>query len=261
MTGLELVASHPDNLSTSLVGGLYRYQGTHDVVDNNYICFGTDNTSTCTSDTDHYMYRIIGINSSGQIKVIKKEALNTLYPWADGEISAPLWPNSSLYSEINGSAYLSNTNYVPTSGVNWQDKIATISWKHGNASSYIYNGDTYYNTYTGWNDAVNAKISLMYPHDYIYAYGVNNPASEIEAVNAWIDLNWNDNNSTDEWTNTRESYGDCVLFVCSGRISYAEGPTLGTIAGNVSTRPVFYLESTATITGSGTISHPYIISN
>ena len=109
MTGLQLVASEPDNLSTSLVGGLYRYQGTYTQVGNNYICFGTDSASTCTSDTDHYMYRIIGINSSGQIKVIKKEALNSTYVWNDD--------NTYAYNdELNNSKVTllqnSKNNYI-----------------------------------------------------------------------------------------------------------------------------------------------------
>ena len=75
-----LLENPTSGLNTTEEGGLYRYQGTNDTV-NNYICFGTSDKSTCTGNTDIYMYRIIGINEDGQLKLIKKEALNTTYAW------------------------------------------------------------------------------------------------------------------------------------------------------------------------------------
>ena len=72
-SGYSLIAHAPEGLSTELVGGLYRYQGA---TVNNYICFGTTEKNTCTGDTDKYMYRIMGINEVGQMKLIKKESIN-----------------------------------------------------------------------------------------------------------------------------------------------------------------------------------------
>jgi len=67
-------------LNTNLEGGLYRYQGEAGNV-NNFVCFGTTSKEECLSDTDKYMYRVMGINENNQVKLIKKEALNTAYQW------------------------------------------------------------------------------------------------------------------------------------------------------------------------------------
>ena len=282
MTGLQLVASNPDNLSSSLVGGLNRYQGTYDVVDNNYICFGTDDEETCTNDTDHYMYRIIGVNSSGQIEVIKKEALNEGYKWHDDSVaydergnnvvmianknesnkvgllyytldSAPAWPDSLIFGQINGNVFLDNTSYVPTI---WKNKIATVSWKHGAGPNNSYDGDVCYQAYEGWTDSTNAKISLIYMHDYMYAYGSTAPGNSTNASNSWISLSKNDSAPpvATEWTNTINSTsgnGGLVDFIVQTK-NYSDSKSI---------RPVFYLESTITLSGEGTISHPYIITN
>ena len=67
-------------LSTEEVGEMYRYQGvgveegindTHKLVDNNYICFGTNDINKCNCNTeencDKYMYRIIGLKQESYI--------------------------------------------------------------------------------------------------------------------------------------------------------------------------------------------------
>ena len=106
--GYSLLARTQNNISTELIGGLYRYQGiqdsTHDVA--NYICFGTTNKSECTNNTDFFMYRIIGISPSGQMKLIKKYKLSTDYVWHS--TSGVEWPNSSLFAGLNGDYFLNN---------------------------------------------------------------------------------------------------------------------------------------------------------
>ena len=71
---------------------LRRFQGSAADVDDNYICFGTTDKTDCTTDTDKYMYRIIGVainddsrydtdTKIGQIKIQKKEALEDAMKW------------------------------------------------------------------------------------------------------------------------------------------------------------------------------------
>ncbi len=73
---------------TSRGDTLRRYQGTSV---NNYICFGTNDKDVCLNDQDKYMYRIIGIDTETQeLKIIKKEALNTKYYWPK---TAADWPS------------------------------------------------------------------------------------------------------------------------------------------------------------------------
>ena len=244
--------------------GMYRYQGTATNVTNNYICFGTNNKSTCTSNTDAYMYRIIGVNSSGQLKLIKKEALNDKMQMYSSNNTDVTWPINLVYTAINGNSFLTNDTYVPSG---WESKIATTSWKYGDTTSNgSYKGATIYAIENGWTSTVSAKIGLMYIHDYLYAYASGgNPGNSNNAVNAWMNLMKNDTGAprTDEWTMSRYGktgsnyyywyiyYTDIVANF--GRNSY--------LTNTGSVRPVFYLTSDVEITGgTGTISDPYIIS-
>ncbi len=118
-----------DNLSDETKGGMYRYQGQATDVDNNYICFGTSNKDTCVNDKDHYMYRIIGIEESGRIKVIKKEALNQTYQWDTDYVTDIKLPDSVFFKAINGADFLDNQSYITTE---WKDKIDDNDWLYGN---------------------------------------------------------------------------------------------------------------------------------
>ena len=242
--------------------GMYRYQGTYDVVDNNYICFGTTNKSTCTSNTDAYMYRIIGIQENGQMKLIKKEALNSQVQWWSDYTTDVTWPNSLIYKYINDaentSNYLNNETYVPTG---WESKIVTHDWKYGDTtSSGDYNGPTMYEIENAWTNKVSAKVGLWYMHDYYYAYASGGaPGSSSAAGNAWINLSKNDTNTTYEWTMSRYGRGGNYYrawFVASGGIvSY-----INNLTNSFFVRPVFYLTSDIKIIGgTGTIDDPFLI--
>ena len=91
--------------------GMWRFVGTKDQVANNYICFGTTDTSLCKSQPDAYMYRIIGMTKdadtdlgldANRLKVIKATPLSKVKSWysknQDGN-----WDNSELNSYLNGT--------------------------------------------------------------------------------------------------------------------------------------------------------------
>ncbi len=241
-------------------GGLYRYQGT---TADNYICFGTSDKSTCTGNTDAYMYRIIGINSSGQLKLIKKEALNSAMQWYSSSASNITWPNSTIYSSINGSSFLNNTTYVPSG---WSSKIATTSWKYGDNTTYNTTAANLYSIENAWTSTTSAKIGLMYLHDYYYGMSGGNNCSASGAYStcktSWIFLSNSDSGAPfdGEWTMSRygyyDTYGGYVAWgVASGGHVYT-----GYLASTSSVRPVFFLTSDVTITGgTGTIEDPFII--
>ena len=239
-------------------GGMYRYQGTYDVVDNNYICFGTTIKSECTGNTDAHMYRIIGVDSSGKIKLIKKEVLNGGIQWFNNNKTDITWPNSLIYSAINGSSFLTNTTYVPTE---WGSKIATYSWKYGTKEDGSKDGPTIFAIENAWTTTVSAKIGLMYTHDYYYAYASGGaPGSNSNAKTAWIHLSKNDSGATysNEWTMSR--YGGSSNFYVDA--VYSNGQvTIDFFTYWNLVRPVFYLTSDVEITGgTGTIDDPYLIS-
>ncbi len=121
ISALDIVASKPKSLSPNPdQGDMYRYQGTSELVNDNYICFGTKEREECTNDEDHYMYRIIGITPEGEMKLIKQtpvvEQGNTVFSWykatgtdengntlyGTAEDGLETWPESAIYKRLNG---------------------------------------------------------------------------------------------------------------------------------------------------------------
>ena len=259
-SGYALVANNTTGLSTELVAGLYRYQGVQDANNNtvdNYICFGTTNKSDCVGDTDKYMYRIIGINTSGQMKLIKKEALNTAYKWnSTGGVE---WAHSDLYIGINGSYFLTNIDYIPDS--TWESRIATTSWHYGDITDNNISAIEMYNTEIGFSNIVSAKIGLMYLHDYYYGLNGGNNCSGSAAYStcrtSWLHISNNDSAapSSFEWIIIRYPNPSAYIISSTGYASWVNMPN------NHSVRPVFFLNSNQRITsGNGTITDPYILS-
>jgi len=142
----------------------YRYVGINP---DNYICFGTTDQEECKTNTDKYMYRIIGVfeDEEGRqhLKLIKKEALNTTYAWnADYQTDVD-WDESDLYKGINGSYFLTNTNYEYMQDSIWTDKIAEWNYTATNTKTYEnYNSTngTPYGPYYYYN-----TVKTVYLHE------------------------------------------------------------------------------------------------
>ena len=262
---------------------LYRYQGVNSVVNNNCICFGTSDKNACTTNTEKYMYRILGIAEDGTMKLIKNEAMNSsgnaTKQWNNKSAEADCvvngvdictWPDSTLYSGINGSYYLTNTStvYVPTG---WADKIQTVNWKYGNiTTSSGYSADASFTRENAWTDTVNAKIGLMYIYDYYYANGwdgTQNYAEEGETpvrygTDGWIHRSHTDGNVPNNWEWLLSRYG---LYSDGHYNAWAVAPSGSSsiywLNNTYSVRPVFYLVSDVNIIGEGTINSPYIITD
>ena len=245
--GFSLLTHNPVGLSTELIGGLYRYQGVQNNYNNvdNYICFGTTNKSDCVGDTDKYMYRIIGINTSGQIKLIKKEALNTDYNWnSNGGVK---WANSDIFAGLNGPYYLDNLEYIPDN--TWRNRIDISIW-HYSATKDRTISTIIERELAG--ETVNAKIGLMYLHDYAYSLATPEYSSS-----SWLYLRNNDSNPPDGWELIITLWDNLNPWYISGTPDY----TYGGMGYTYAIRPVFYLTTSQTIaSGSGTITDPYILS-
>ncbi len=194
-------------LSEGLVGGMYRYIGTNDVVKNNYICLKEVGSSGCsTSGNDENMYRIIGITESGNIKVIKQIRYNksgtTSFKWnskssVDSKQSdyycgddCPTWKQSEIYETLNG-----DNGFINTLNEKIRNKIEPQNWWYGDIGyDYMGSGITseevykiesgqeatqYYNAGGSlvqkssgikWQKTSNtSSIGLMYVSDYLYA--------------------------------------------------------------------------------------------
>ena len=242
-------------INNTLEAGLFRYQGYYA---DNYVCFGTTDKDTCTSDTDKYMYRIIGITSDGQLKLIKKEALNTAYAWNSTKVKNVKWNNSSLYNGLNGSYFLTNIDYVPSG---WDNKIANTTWKYGSVNSTDASIEEIAASEAGFTSTVNAKIGLMYMNDYTYSYvDGKNCTQSGTCRKAWLSLSFNDKGApvAYEWTMTK--YG-IFLYTEAWSLSGHAPKAIGQETFNeLSVRPVFYLNVGQSVTsGEGTQENPYII--
>ena len=262
--GMLLRIQKNNNLSKQLIAGLYRYQGVQDANNNvdNYICFGTTNKNTCVNDTDKYMYRIIGITANGQMKLIKKEALNNVYQW--DSTNGVDWPNSSLFNGLNGSYFLTNTNYVPDD--NWNNRIAVGEWHYSNAhyqmsASDLANSELEIGVELENQHIVNAKIGLIYAHDYFYGLAEGNECvnSAYVCKKSWIFLwnNYNNNSNLNETTLTRlnDSPYNVLSIGFNGNLGY-----IYRMETNRLVRPVFYLRSSEEIaSGTGSITDPFIL--
>ncbi len=258
-SGYSLIAHAPEGLSTELIAGLYRFQGVQDANNtvDNYICFGTTSKSDCTTNTDAYMYRIIGISSNGQLKLIKKEALNTAYAWNSS--TGVDWTHSDLYAGLNSSYFLTNTTYVPDSS--WSNRIVASDWHYWTGTNANMDAATMASTELGATDIVNAKIGLMYIHDYDYGLEGGNNCSSSGAYStcktSWLHLSKNDTsapNANYEWTISNNTNFAWVVH-SRGYVDYSN------MTFTYSVRPVFYLRSSDRIaSGSGTLTDPYILS-
>ena len=261
----------------------YRFIGKNP---NNYICYGTIDTSTCTNNIEKYMYRIIGIfkDESGEqhLKLIKKEPLNTIYVWNADALNDVNWENSDLYKGINGSCFLNNNVYSYMQDNKWLNKIETWNYTATNTLVYDeigidYNDELVKNVYLHemnrssktssvgeWKN-ISTKIGLMYVSDYLLSLG--NVALEYTPhefkdtlKTGWIHEANNDTLFGIEWTMTK--YGNHLDTYGAWGI-YSEGHIEFVFFNYtpVSARPVFYLTSDVTINGEGTIENPYIITN
>jgi len=250
-----------ESLNDNVEGGLYRYQGTQELVDDNYICFGTTSKEECTSNTDAYMYRIIGIDENNQLKLIKKEALNETMQWWTDYTTDITWPNSLIYKNINGEKYLENSTYMPSG---WSNKIVNYEWKYGRENDANRSAEEMYNIENNFNENINAKIGLIYIHDYYYSLKNtgSNCLENAECSNSWLHLK--NNSSTDiealtyelTMTTAKDDYNNYYIW----RIGSAGEMYVTWISASLGIRPVFYLTTNETYaSGNGTIDDPIMI--
>ncbi len=264
---------------------------TNDI--NNYICFGTDNSETCKNDTDHYMYRIIGValnndtttnTKYGQLKLIKKEALNTSQIWG---IEDQTWETSTLQIGLNDKLFLKNNSEYPymqsdDTETEWTKIITSHNWKYG----YVLEDEIGFgirnetNKITGieaykkekkllTNTFLNKKTGLIYASDYWLSGGANlrcrDRSYSSECEKSWMYISNNDSaelsttesNPTNayEWTMLQFDRSEAWRVDSVGIMAHNEISIASAI------RPVIYLNSGLKLSGSGAIDDPYIINN
>ena len=273
---------HDSTLENGAGDNSYRFAGPSETT-NNFVCFGYDSQDgTCPTDN---LYRIIGVFGDN-VKLIKYDYAKASLLGTDGDyvrtyeadsssykgnntisdIGVYTW-SSELWKEANINTVNLNMNFLNNIGNKWSNKITINSWKLGNASpvSYHYNSNEIYKNEIGSSRGeIKTKISLMYMSDYGYAAAPSawNTILDEYSILSVKSVNWmymGLSESTSSYTAlekiTRAIEPNSVLYIESsgglGAILYYN---------SFSMRPAFYLNSNVSyISGSGTISSPYIL--
>ena len=284
LTGLY---HHDANLTNGAGDNSYRFAGANP---NNYVCFGSDDT-TCLTEN---LYRIIGV-IDGKVKLILADGAPTTMLGTDEEYAktyqAAFGSNSSYYKgngdltkigtykwnkTYDNTWSTSTTNtinlnknflaYLDGKNAKWKTMIDDTTWYVGGmtgTNGYQSNAKTAYNYEVGANkDAtttVTSKIGLMYVSDYYYAASKDYwtlpgfDSSKNDYRNA-VNDNWL-YTGLYEWTLSRNSVGSGSAFgvYAAGCVSYV---SVGYSLGNV-LRPSFSLSSSIKFTsGEGTAVNP-----
>ncbi len=245
---------------------LLRYVGTKADVDNgnlnNFICFGTNNKDICLGDKQTYMYRIIGITTdnvntdlelkSYQMKIIKATPTVDKVKWSSSSGSVD-WDSASTSIRV----FLNDTFLKTIKGIvgthNWSDLITIQKW---------YKGDNFsdYNSAVITTGKTNGKegypIGLIHMVELVMSSSDGYPYS-----NSWLHLRNgikenNNNDSLEEWIMTNDDR------TCWSTYSFGGDGTIG-LSPNIEypVRPVFFLTRDISISGGGTETNPFIISD
>ena len=228
----------------------------------------------CPDWPDSELFKRLNGTSNGKI-----EGIGSCYPTCDNA-DTDIFVDSEQYDYLQSG---DNTN-----GSTWYNLISEHEWMYGDTPD-ASNGDAMYQIETGQKETshyvqqpagsttvvsesykwpstnkVKSKISLMYIHDYVYAYPGGNPGNATNRKNSWIHFQKDGYNtsSTYEWLSTRWGMNSVGGVNVHARITIDIG-SIGNYAlysGN-GVRPVFYLSSEAKIKdgGDGTKTNPYIL--
>ena len=242
---------HDASLTNGAGDNSYRYAGANP---NNYICFGIDKT-TCPSD---YLYRIIGVfneNNHGitgnqLVKIVKVNSYGT-FKWDENYKSD--WSVSTLNNELN-------TNYLKEYLIDYESKVASVSWKISGTNSNTVTPKVFYDAeITNATNTYQGKIGLIYASDYAYAADSSYWATTLNSyhTNAYK-TDWLYLSSNTFWTMSIVSGMTNAWYVDSG--GEVDGP-YGSVSGHsYDTHPTFYLSSdTIYVSGTGTLTDPYRI--
>ena len=228
---------HDASLTNGAEDNSYRFAGANP---NNYVCFGSDDT-TCPTEN---LYRIIGV-IDGKVKLILADGATTdMLGTNEGYVKTyqEAWGSNSSYYKGNGdltkigtykwnktrdntwSTSTTNTinlntnylTYLDSKNTKWKTMIADTTWYVGGmtgANGNQSNAKTAYDYEVGANkDAsttVTSKIGLMYVSDYYYGVNPNYwtlPGYDMNGVfdgatNTWVGNDYSKAYS-DNWMST-----------------------------------------------------------
>ncbi len=218
--------------------GRYVFKGANP---NNYITFNNEQAG----------WRIISLEPDGTIKIMKIASIGSR---AYDDSSSNDWRNADLNTYLNDTYYNRLTATAKSQIVSHNFSVGAGYWdSNGNTSDLT-------DQVNAENEQLwNGKVGLATATEYLRS---NSNTSNCRTV-ALINKNYNTCksttwmfNSANWWTmsaSTRNTYG--AFYVDSGGGVYGYG------GGNTSygVRPVLYLSSNVTLSGSGTQNDPYTL--
>lgn len=262
-----------------------------DLSPNNYICFGTTDKNECLNterDSNYitgkekYLYRIVGVfpDSDGNyhLKLYNTNKLNKGVLYQENENDDIDWSDSGYKRDLNGEAFLNNTDYSYMQEDIWLNKIAnweyvsskTTGWEQYYSSAmenihelYLHEMNRSTNPYDfgSWNYST-SKIGLLYLSDYVLSIGdkaMN--AKRFYEIQDFYKSSWLLGNAQNS-----ESLNICFMARAFNDYnnlyfsSWDGGINTSSVSYYNQVNPTFYLTSDVKFaSGTGTYNDPYII--
>lgn len=237
---VEIVDSGDGLYEDSYEDGKYTYKGANP---KNYITFNNET------------WRIISVNSSGLIKIMRNESTGNRAFDSGG---SNVWETSDIKSYLNDT-------YLPTITTN-QDKIVSHTWSIGAVTNDNSDLADQINDENG-TQSQSVSIGLITASEYLRANNNTEQCGNMNINNTnrttCFTTNWMYNIAPSEsylWT-ISPGAGNSAVFYVFGRVTGRGGrlsSNFANIWGGVS--PVLYLGSDITLTGDGSEGNPYVIS-
>ena len=205
---------------------------------NNYITFNNEKAG----------WQIVSVECDGTIKIMKTASI--------GNQNWDTYGNNNWARPASLNTYL-NTNYYNSLNVTAQSQIIAKDWSVGIV--IIYNNDLAYQINSENGTKWNGKVALVTVSEYIRSNSNKSSCGTFSLnhvnYNSCKNTTWMFN-SLDWWTLSPHSNVSDTAFDVRSDSSVADR----SVDNPYGVRPVVYLSSEVTLSGSGTQSDPYVVS-
>ena len=221
-----------------------------------YFFTGADPNNYITFNDEKAKWRIISIECDGTIKIMRINDIDTDIAWdsTGGIYGSNNWARPADLNTYLNNTYLNSLSSTAQNQIVAKDfGIGAVTWANNNLADQINNENG-----TKWN----GKIALVTLSEYIRVNSNQNDCGTLEKLlynygscrhDNWISKSFF--NYISVWTLTPEADNDSAVYAV---VQYGNLSTYGGY-GSHEVRPVLYLSSDVTLTGSGTQSDPYVV--
>ena len=245
----------------------YRYEGSNP---NNYIYM------TNKSTNEKQIWKIIGVFPDGEngeeVIRVRRHYEQGRFPTGAFDLNGNLWQDSTLYTNLKND--YNTSNYSGT--VKFKMYLGTSSSFESYTSSDLYNMERLLNskgTASSYANGVTSyvgEVGLIYPSDYGYAAQASDCLRTVKpnsygSNSTCYTKNWlYQGSSTLQWIISPEyytKYSVITIYTDGNLTEYNDSYDYLIPGDNGAYSPVMALSSEITISGTGTVSDPYVITN